>query len=58
MSKPDYIRHQLSEDQITIDWFFTTQKNRASFASISVNWDWLVNVLCTDLEYNCALSNS
>ncbi|MCS6143372.1 hypothetical protein QFC96_06510 [Latilactobacillus curvatus] len=26
MSKPDYIRHQLSEDQITIDWFFTTQK--------------------------------
>ncbi|WP_164905609.1 hypothetical protein [Latilactobacillus curvatus] len=24
MSKPDYIRHQLSEDQITIDWFFTT----------------------------------
>ncbi len=26
MSKPDYIRHQLSEDQITIDWFFTSKK--------------------------------
>ncbi|SPS03571.1 hypothetical protein [Latilactobacillus sakei] len=22
MSKPDYIRHQLSEDQITIDWYW------------------------------------
>ncbi|MEJ1307339.1 hypothetical protein QY884_05090 [Latilactobacillus sakei] len=26
MSKPDYIRHQLSEDQITIDWLFTSKK--------------------------------
>ncbi|EHE86536.1 hypothetical protein CRL705_303 [Latilactobacillus curvatus CRL 705] len=48
MSKPDYIRHQLSEDQITIDWFFTTQKTGHHLRqSVLIGIGWLMCLVPT-----------
>ena len=48
MSKPDYIRHQLREDQITIDWFFTTQKTGHHLRqSVLIGIGWLMCLVPT-----------